>query len=259
MRSVVFFFITAAACSDYVKPDTAASRAKLEEETHLTFFTPSQAQPGDAVVRVVTRRAFCSGALVSDAIVLTAEHCVTDLAEGGWAAMGAGYVRVELGKDALPWGRVGARHVFTCDGWQGDASRDVAAIVLEKRVPPEVARLRVNLDDAPDVGTDFVAQGFGTGMAFRSMPLTGSPIWSTHRVARSGTLVWNGADDFALEMPSAHGDSGGPVIAKDTNEVVGVTSAGREHEGAPTVIAARIAPCASMLAQAATYERTISD
>jgi V8-like Glu-specific endopeptidase len=248
--------LVAAACSDYVKPETAASRAKLEEETHLAFFIPNQAEPDDAVVRVVTKRAFCSGALVSDAIVVTAEHCVTDLDEEGWSAMSAGYVRVELGKDALPWGRVGARQVLTCDGWQGDASRDVAAIVLERRVPHSVARLRMKLDDS-STGNDFIAQGFGTAMKMHSMPLTGSPIWSTERVARSGTLVWNGADDFTLEMPSSHGDSGGPVIAKDTHEVVGVTAAGREHEGAPTTIAARLAPCASMLAQAAFYERMI--
>ena len=257
MRSVVFFLLVAA-CSDYVKPETAADRARLEEETHLTFFTPHAAQPNDAVVRVVTRRAFCSGALVSDAIVVTAEHCVTELgADGdGWSPVSAGYVRVELGKDALPWGRVGVRRVLTCDGWQGDASRDVAAIVLDKRVPSEVARLRVRLDDTA-AGSDYVAQGFGTAMMLRAMPLTGTPIWSTHRVARSGTLVWDGPDDFALEMSSSHGDSGGPVIAKDTNEVVGVTSASREHEGAPMTVAARIAPCASMLAQAATYEQTI--
>jgi hypothetical protein len=259
VRHGVLLFV-AAGCADYTKVETAADRAKLEEETHLTFLPHGKAEPGDAVVRIITHHGFCSGALVSPAVVVTAEHCVTEVGDDGLRTMGAGYVRVELGKDALPWGRVGANHVLVCEGWRGDASRDVAAIVLEKRVPEGTPHLRLNLGEGAvgDLGASFLSRGFGTAMTVRSMPLTGSPIWSTQRIERTGALAWYDIEDFALAMPSQHGDSGGPILAEGSDEVVGIASERRETTNATLTIAARIAPCADVLAKAAALELSVN-
>jgi trypsin len=226
-------------------PLTPAQQAQLDHETHLDDLPSGQATREDAVVRVIAHGGFCSGAVIGDALVVTAGHCLEDLT--------AGYVYVELGQDALPWGRVGARDVMVCQGWHGGYEHDVGFVVLNKRLPSDVPRLGVRegrREEVAAVGAKFVARGFGTAMLTTNIPDFGD-TWSTHAVARSGGLEWSTTEAFAVELRSSSGDSGGPVIAEGTRDVVGVTSQRSEGADAPGfTVAARISACRGTLWQA---------
>jgi hypothetical protein len=251
MRALLYISLLLAGCADEPRPFTAADRAALDRDTHLDDLPSGHATKEDAVVRVVSRGGFCSGAVVGDALVVTAGHCVGDAYVDGLFVQAPGYVRVELGKDALPWGRVGARDVLVCDGWDGGYDRDIGFVVLDHRLPSDVPRLRASTGDG-DVavaGAPFVARGFGTAMTTTNIPDLGA-TWSTHDVERHGSLTWSGSDAFAMEMPSSFGDSGGPVLAKGSNDVVGVTSERRESASGELTIASRLSSCRATLQRA---------
>ena len=53
-----------------------------------------------------------------------------------------GELHVELGGGYLPWGRVGAREIFSCPGYEHDVEHDVAVVVLSRPVPAGVPPTR---------------------------------------------------------------------------------------------------------------------
>jgi len=235
----------------------AAQLEDDEPDTHLLDLPAGKSQSGDSVVRVVAgKNGICSGVLVDDAIVLTAQHCVTD--ERG--TMSPALVYVELGSDALPWGRAGARRVIPCDGWEGTANFDVAALVLEARIPKEVPRLSIawNLHTTLQQGVDVEAMGFGANMHAGLLPDSDIRVWSSHRVDRWGTLQWQSDDALGAELSSRGGDSGSPIVSVATGEVVAITALGREGDvdthAAPLTVGARVDACLPMLAAARNAE-----
>ncbi len=253
--------LVAAGCADYTRPETPTSRAAFEAETHLDDLrlAPQHAEVGDAVVRVMAHGSLCSGTLVSDAIVLTAEHCLTNPYTNDGEVVSPGSIMVELGKDALPWGRVGAKNVLVCPGWDGGATHDIGAIVLDRRMPASVPRMRIDVtaDNVGARGAAMVATGFGTGLELWRIPLSnGMNAVTMRRSQRTGTLDWSSEDDFGMEMPSEHGDSGGPVVVAGSDAVVGVASLRREDpsNGRDLTVASRVAPCISVIEQATALE-----
>jgi hypothetical protein len=104
MRRGLVLMVALGGCAHY--PHLALStQLRLEADTRLFDLGDRRAEPDDWVVRVVGRGAVCSGALVAPDVVVTAQHCTTYDADGSPYALND--LRVELGGDYLPWGRVG--------------------------------------------------------------------------------------------------------------------------------------------------------
>ena len=239
---------------------TLSFAAQLEDDdpdTHLLDLPAGKSQLGDSVVRVVAgRNGICSGVLVDDAIVLTAQHCVTD--ERG--TMSPALLFVELGGDALPWGRAGARRVIPCEGWDGTADFDVAALVLEARIPKEVPRIPIawNMQATVERGFEVVAMGFGSSMTVAQLPSSDLRIWSSHRTDRTGSLAWASDQALGADLASRGGDSGSPILSAATGEIVAITALGREGDvtsnQTPLTVGARVDACLPMLAAARAAE-----
>lgn len=221
----------------------AAPLDDVDPDTHLTQLPRGQAAPGhaDAAVRVFAHGLPCSGALVGPNLVLTAQHCVAAREDGD---VPPGFIWVELGGGGLPWGRVRARRVALCEGWTGGAAFDVAAIVLETPVP-DVVPFALGTATEGDV---VHADGFGTGMVIRPMPLTAWHTFQSTRSERVGSTSAVTDEVVAVAMGSHGGDSGSPLL-NDRGELVGITSHGREGETALT-LAARVDACPTMLRDA---------
>lgn len=193
------------------------------------------ATPEDAIVRVVGANMTCTGTLVADDLVLTAHHCLVERGARGEftkKTIEPSQIRVELGGDYLAWSDVPARAVVAPPCGEAGGAGDVAVIVLSRKVVG-LTTMSVRLDSAPRVGEEVFSSGFGrcslSGDAIRRKERAGGPI----RALTSETLHVN-----ASVCP---GDSGGPVFAKSTGEIVGIVSLSAmdhdERTSGPSVMA----------------------
>lgn len=176
------------------------------------------AVPEDAIVRVVTPSSTCSGTLIEDDLLLTAHHCIVERgAKGEFTkkTLDAAQVRVELGGDYFAWGEVGVRAVVTPPCGEAGGAGDVAVLVLSRKLVG-VATMTPRLEAPPRVGEDVAPVGFGrcalSSDGIRRKERTGGVI----RALTSETMH--------LEASVCPGDSGGPVFARGSREIVGVVS-----------------------------------
>jgi hypothetical protein len=200
-------------------PVRPAASAHPRQEPAVVFTPPfAAASPDDAVVRVVGPELACSGTLIDDDLVLTAHHCVVKRGPRGeltHEALDPRGLQIELGGDYLAWGSVRARAVIAppC-GWAGGAG-DVAILVLERRLVGMTA-MTTRLDGPPRMGEPVDPIGFGR------CALSPNGI---HRADRAGgDVVGTTQETFVVQASICPGDSGGPVVAHGTHEVVGVVS-----------------------------------
>jgi hypothetical protein len=254
-RSVLLLFALASAgCAGSAPRLSFAVEQRILRETTLDDMPDDEAAPGDSVVRVTRTGASsgsCSGALVGPRHVLTAQHCVMRLdahEELTEVVVLPGDVHVELGGDALPWGRVGVREVHPCGG--SDLAHDVAVLVLSRPPPAALPRFAIGYD-APDEAATFDLAGFGTDDRPRQIPLTGWAVWSLTRHARRGPVVAVDDASILVGVPAAPGDSGGPIVDIPSGRVVSVISrlvdAGSRSPEERSVGGPRLATCRSTI------------
>jgi V8-like Glu-specific endopeptidase len=185
----------------------------------LLFAPPfALATPEDAVVRVVGPQRICTGTLIEDDLVLTAHHCVVKLdARGAFTndVVDPDELQIELGGDYLAWGTVKTRAIVAPPCGASGGAGDVAVLVLERKLVG-MSTMTARLDGPPKLGEEIDPIGFGR------CALSDDGI---HRAWRAGGPVRaTTLETFVMSASICPGDSGGPVVARGSHEVVGVIS-----------------------------------
>lgn len=179
----------------------------------------------DAIVRVVGPTMTCTGTVIDDDLVLTAHHCLVERGPKGdfsKTLLDAKAIKVELGGDYFAWGEVWGKHIVAPPCGEGGGPGDLAIIVLNRKVVG-LSTMTPRLDGPPKVGELATASGFGrcalNGDAIKRKDREGGPV----RALTSETLH--------LDASICPGDSGGPVFAKGSREIIGVVSlAAMDHD-----------------------------
>ncbi|WP_394823471.1 trypsin-like serine peptidase [Pendulispora albinea] len=198
----------------------AAARVGNEEKKPPRFFAPplAIATSEDAVVRVIGRHVTCSGTLVEDDLVLTAHHCVVERGKSGeftHRALTGKDIRIELGGDYLAWGYVGVKHVVAPPCGESGGAGDVAVLVLERKLVG-LGTMTARLDVPPKEGEPVDPVGFGRCAL--------SPDGIHRSIRGGGHIAAVGPGTLSLEASICPGDSGGPLLARGSHQVVGVIS-----------------------------------
>jgi hypothetical protein len=202
------------------KPKIAVRPSAQEESADVRLLErPSAfAVPEDAIVRVVGPTMACTGTVIDDDLVLTAHHCLVERGSHGEFTnhlIDAGTLRIELGGDYFAWGEVGVRHIVAPPCGEGGGAGDVAVLVLKRKLIG-LSTMTPRLDTPPKVGEGAYPMGFGR------CSLSSDAI---KRKERDGGLV-RALSSETLHMDAAicPGDSGGPVLARGSHEIIGVVS-----------------------------------
>lgn len=223
MNSVSLMALAAAtsvtACAAHARPTPQLEAAARQHEIEiLTTSAFGLAVPEDAVVRVVGPRMTCSGTLISDNEVLTAHHCVVRRGPRGEflsSLVSADQVAIELGGDFLPWGTAAVKAVVAPPCGEAGGRGDLAVMVLDRKVIL-MNTFKARLDAPPRRGEFVRPMGFGHCAL--------SPDGIRRRARDGGDILGLAAGTFSMTASVCPGDSGGPLIAPETNEVVGVVS-----------------------------------
>ena len=160
----------------------------------------------------------CSGTLVEDDLVLTAHHCVVERGKAGEYTselLKAEDVGVELGGDYLAWGTVGVKHVVAPPCGESGGAGDIATLVLERKLVG-LGTMTPRLDGPPRVGEPLEPVGFGR------CALSADGI--RRAVRQGGTVAKVEGGTVKLEASICPGDSGGPLLTRGSQEIVGVVS-----------------------------------
>lgn len=172
----------------------------------------------DAIVRVVGPTMSCTGTVVDDDLILTAHHCLVERGSRGEFSkrlLDPAGLRVELGGDYFAWGEVGVRHVVAPPCGEGGGAGDVAVLVLKRKLIG-LSTMTPRLEAPPRVGEEAYPVGFGR------CALSGDAI---RRKSRDGGLVRAlSGETLHMDASVCPGDSGGPVLAEGTREIIGVVS-----------------------------------
>ena len=231
---------TAVACggTGFQRKGKVALKASAQEELaeqRLLSQPFAIAVPEDAIVRVVSPTTTCTGTVIEDDLILTAHHCIVERGPKGEFnknPLDPASVRIELGGDYFAWGEVGVKHIVAPPCGNEGGAGDLAVLVLSRKLIG-LSTMTPRLDSPPKVGEEAFAMGFGR------CALSGDAI---HRKTRDGGPIraLNG-ETIHMDASICPGDSGGPVFAKGTREIVGVVSLAAmdhdEHTKGPALMA----------------------
>jgi hypothetical protein len=202
------------------KPKIAVRPSSQEELADVRVLEkPFQlAVPEDAIVRVVGPNMTCTGTVIDDDLILTAHHCLVERGKNGEFSkhlIDSAGIRVELGGDYFAWGEVGVRHIVAPPCGEGGGAGDVAVLVLKRKLIG-LSTMTPRLDQPPRIGEEAYPVGFGR------CALSGDGI---KRKGRDGGAVRAlSSETLHMDASICPGDSGGPVFAKGSREIIGVVS-----------------------------------
>lgn len=176
------------------------------------------AKAEDAIVRVVGPTMTCTGTVFDDDLILTAHHCLVERGPKGEFTkrlLDASQIKIELGGDYFAWGEVSTRAVIAPPCGEGGGAGDVAVIVLSRKLIG-LSTMQPRLDAPPKIGEEVSPVGFGRCAL--------SPDGIRRKEREGGNIRSLTSETIFLDASVCPGDSGGPVFAKGTHDIVGVVS-----------------------------------
>lgn len=236
--------LSLAACAAHDEPE-----GELDE---LRIIDGSLTDQWPAVVGISSSVGVCTGTQISDRLILTAAHCLTDMDESGVITTAApASVSVYWGADLLATldgqpdptflGLRGATRIDIHPDWAFDlvASTDLALITLDGPGFAEPLPIRTDVDAAPP-GQDAQLVGFGTfevleGEAGIEPQYDGRKREGVSALLSLATLdpslapldeTLYAADGTGVAANGCYGDSGGPLLLSEDGQpvVAGVAS-----------------------------------
>jgi V8-like Glu-specific endopeptidase len=172
----------------------------------------------DAIVRVVGPSMTCTGTVIEDDLILTAHHCLVERgAHGEYSKklLEPSQIKIELGGDYFAWGEVTTRSIVAPPCGEGGGAGDLAVIVLSRKLVG-LSTMTARLESPPKMGEEVNPVGFGRCAL--------SPDGIRRKERSGGSIRALTGETMHLDAAVCPGDSGGPVFAKGTREIVGVVS-----------------------------------
>jgi hypothetical protein len=217
------------------KVDYRPSADEMAADERLLQQPFALAVPEDAIVRIVGPVMTCTGTVIQDDLILTAHHCLVERGPNGEFTknnLEPSQIKVELGGDYFAWGEVNVRHIVAPPCGEAGGAGDIAVLVLTRKLVG-LSTMLPRLDAPPKVGEEVSPVGFGRCAL--------SPDAIRRKDRDGGAIRALTSETLHVDASICPGDSGGPVFAKGTRQIVGVVSLSAmdhdEHTRGPSVMA----------------------